>query len=204
MRRGGLRTPPLSGAAALVAGRRRFMAAAPLAVAACATGGPSDAGTLRLQASVDLDRYYGRWYIVANIPYYFERGSVGSYVEYSPRPDGGINDIYFAHARTFDAPLTKTSGRAYVVKGTGNALWRVTFFWPIYVSYPIIYVDPGYTVALVAYPDRSLGWIFARTPAMDDATYRQMLGRFALQDYNTAAFRRVPQRAAEIGLPGFQ
>jgi apolipoprotein D and lipocalin family protein len=204
MRRGGLTALPLPTAPALVAGRRRFIAAGPLALAACATGGPSDAGTLRLQASVDLDRYYGRWYIIANVPYYFERGNVGSYVEYSPRPDGGINDVYYAHSGTFAAPLSRTAGRAYVVKGTGNALWRVTFFWPIYVSYPIIYVDPGYSVALVAYPDRSLGWIFARAPAMDDATYRQMLGRFALQEYNIAAFRRVPQTAAEIGLPGYQ
>jgi len=149
---------------------------------------------LVLAKDVDLDRYFGRWYVIANIPYFAERGNVGAYVEYALRPDGQIADVYYAHEKSFASPLTRREGRAYVVPGSNNALWRVTFFWPIYVSYPIIHVDAEYRTALIGYPDRSLGWVFSRDRDMDDATYRDLLTRFAAQGYDISQFQRVPQR----------
>ncbi len=149
---------------------------------------------LTLAKDVDLERYFGRWYIIANIPYFAERGNVGAYVEYARRPDGQIADVYYAHANCFDSPLTRKEGRAHVVAGSNNALWRVTFFWPVYVSYPIIHVDADYRTALIGYPDRSLGWVFSRDRDMDDATYHGLLKRFADQGYDTSQFQRVPQR----------
>jgi apolipoprotein D and lipocalin family protein len=170
--------------------RRALLAALPLA--AC---GVPDA-PLALAPQVDLDRYFGRWWIIANIPYFAERGNVGAYVEYYRRPDGDIADVYYARDTSFDAPLTRREGRAYVVEGKNNALWRVTFLWPIFVSYPILYVDPAYETALIGYPDRSLGWVFSRKPTMDEVTYRSLLARLAAQGYDTSQFVRVPQRPA--------
>jgi apolipoprotein D and lipocalin family protein len=161
------------------------------AMAGCATAG--ERPPLVLAKNVDLERYFGRWYIIANIPYFAERGNVGAYVEYARRPDGQISDVYIAHEDGFASPPTRTEGRGYVVPGNGNALWRVTFLWPIYVSYPILYVDDGYKVALVGYPDRSLGWVFSREREMDEGTYRAMLQRFAAQGYDISQFVRVPQ-----------
>jgi apolipoprotein D and lipocalin family protein len=168
--------------------RRALLAALPLA--ACAT---PDA-PLALAPSVDLDRYFGKWWIIANIPYFAERGNVDAYVEYHRRPDGQIADIYVSRPGSFSAEPIRREGRAYVVEGHNNALWRVTFLWPIYVSYPILYVDPDYQVALIGYPDRSLGWVFSRKPVMDDATYQSLLARFAAQGYDISQFVRVPQR----------
>jgi apolipoprotein D and lipocalin family protein len=169
--------------------RRSMLGLLALAPAACAAPSP-----LQLAENVDLDRYFGRWYIIANIPYFAERGNVGAYVEYYRRPDGDIADVYYAHDASFYAPLTRREGRAYVVPGHNNALWRVTFLWPVFVSYPILYVSPDYETALIGYPDRSLGWVFSRKPIMDDATYRALLGRFVAQGYDITQFRRVPQQ----------
>ena len=41
------------------------------------TGCSPEAQPLMLAPQVDLDRYAGRWYIIANIPYFAERGNVG-------------------------------------------------------------------------------------------------------------------------------
>ena len=54
------------------------------------------APTLAPQQPVDRDRFLGRWYIIANVPYFFERDKVGSYVEYRARDDGRVDDYYFA------------------------------------------------------------------------------------------------------------
>jgi Bacterial lipocalin len=167
--------------------------AAPLPAPARVT----DDAPLKLAPEVDLPRYMGRWYVIANIPYLLERGKVGAYVEYR-NPGGRIQDLYFAHDRDFSTPVIETRGHGYVVKGTHNARWRVTFLWPLYVSYPILYVSPHYQVALVGYPDRSLGWVFARKPVMGNAELRRLLARFAAQGYDVSKFRRVPQTQAQL------
>jgi apolipoprotein D and lipocalin family protein len=169
-----------------------------LLLSGCASSPP-----LQLAKSVDLDRYYGKWYIVAEIPYFGERGNVGGTAVYTPLPNGQIDDKYYGRAGNFDGKVESNDLEDYVLPGTNNALWRVKLFWPIYVSYPILDVAPDYSYSLVGYPDRSLGWIFSRTPEMDDATYQSLLAKFAAQGYDTSQFRRVPQTPEQIGKPGF-
>ncbi|MDE2150066.1 MAG: lipocalin family protein [Gammaproteobacteria bacterium] len=161
------------------------------------------AGSALPQAfSFDLDRYMGRWYVIANIPSWVERGNVGSYAEYRKHGDGDIDDLYFYHPRNFDEPLQEKQGLAHVVDGSGGTHWRVTFFWPIYVDYQVLYVDPDYNYALVGNSDKSLGWVFARKPAIDADTYSTLLAKFAALGYDTNKFKRVPQTPAQIGQPG--
>jgi apolipoprotein D and lipocalin family protein len=147
---------------------------------------------------------YGRWYIVANIPYSLERGEVGAYNEYMARSDGDIDEFYHGHAKTFAASLDTDRVLDHVVPGTGNATWRGDFLWPFYFTTTWIYVDPDYRVALLGYRDLSLGWVFSREPTMDDSTYQALLGRMAQQGYDPAKFQRVPQLPEQIGQPGFQ
>jgi len=175
-----------------------------LLTAGILSGCSSDPAPLTLAPEVDLSRYAGRWYVIANIPYFAEKGSVGSYFDISFQPGGKLTDVYNAHPKTFDAPLKKFSLNGYVVPGTGNARWRESPFWPLYLSYLILYVDPDYQTALVGYPGRSYGWVFARTPVIDDATYESLLGRMKDQGYDISQFRRVPQTPEQIGAPGFQ
>ncbi|MBS0559298.1 MAG: lipocalin family protein [Proteobacteria bacterium] len=156
-----------------------------------------------LQTNVDLDRYSGRWYVIANIPYFAERGNVGSYFDVS-FPDGKVRDIYVGRPGNFDAKPSEFTMHGYVVPDTGNAYWRETPFWPLYLSYLILYVDPEYKTALVGYPGRGYGWVLSRSPDMDDATYDGLLKRLAAMGYDPALFKRVPQRPEDIGKPGYQ
>ncbi|QKM50171.1 hypothetical protein B7760_04232 [Burkholderia glumae] len=43
---------------------------------------------------VDLPRYMGRWYVIAHIPYFAERGFVGSRAQWTLRADGRIDDVF--------------------------------------------------------------------------------------------------------------
>jgi apolipoprotein D and lipocalin family protein len=117
---------------------------------------------------------------------------VGSYFDIS-FPDGKVSDVYYGRDGSLDAPLKSFTMRGYVVPDTGNARWRESPLWPIYLSYLILWVDPEYQYALVGYPGRGYGWILSRSPTMDDATYHAMLARFATEGYDTALFQHVPQ-----------
>jgi apolipoprotein D and lipocalin family protein len=169
-------------------------------LAGCATSTPP----LTLAANVDLNRYAGRWYIIANIPYFAENGNVGTYFDISFPGDGQVKDIYNAHAKTFDAKLSTFTMNGYVVPHTGDARWRESPFWPLYLSYLILYVSPDYQYALVGYPGRNYGWVLARQPVIPEATYQSLLDRFKVQGYDISKFRRVPQTPDQIGKLGFQ
>lgn len=167
------------------------------------SGCASDESPLRLQPDVDLARYSGRWYIVANIPYFAERGNVGSYFDVS-FPDEKVRDVYVARSKTFDSAPKSFTMTGYIVPGTGNARWRESPFWPVYLSYLILYIDPDYQTALVGYPGRGYGWVLSRSPDMDDETYHRLLQRLGADGYDISLFRRVPQRPDQIGRAGFQ
>ncbi len=154
-------------------------------------------------APVDLPRYMGRWYVIANIPYFAERDFVASRAEWALREDGRIDDHFYGRKGGFDQPERHYQFVDSVVPGSGGGHWRVRLFWPIYVSQLTLYVDPEYRYTLLGYPDKSLGWIFSRTPTMDDATYRSLLMRLSAMGYDTSRFQRVPQFPEQLGKPGF-
>src|ERR1700722_12730600 len=98
-----------------------------LLLAACTNDQPP----LTLARQVDLNRYAGRWWIIANIPYFAESGNVGSFFDVS-FPDGKVLDVYGARSKTFEAPLKSFTMNGYVVPDTGNARWRESPFCPVY------------------------------------------------------------------------
>ena len=152
---------------------------------------------------VDLPRYMGRWYIIANIPYFAERDMVASRAEWTLRPDGKIDDSYYARKKRFDAPETHYQFLDTPVPGTEGGEWSVQLFWPVHVTQLTLYVDPDYRYTILGYPGKKLGWIFAREPDISDDIYRSLLRRLDAMGYDTSRFRRVPQRPDQLGKEGF-
>ena len=159
---------------------------------------------LPVQAQVDLEKFMGRWYVIANIPYRAEAGKVGSYVEYRPRQDGRIDDLYFFRKKNFDHKLEQWSGIAWVVDKQSNARWLAQFIWPFKFDYLILATAPDYSWALVGHPSRDLAWVFAREAVMDEALYQQHLRTFTELGYDAKRILRVPQKPQDLGTQGFQ
>lgn len=183
--------------------RAGVLAAAGILASCSATNPNPRADDPLPQVNVDLPRYMGKWYNIAHIPYFGESGYVGSYSEWTLRPDGQIDDIYAGHKGNFAAPETRKSFIDTVVPGTHNADWRVHLWGPIAVHQVTIYVDPDYQVTLLGYPGKSLGWVFARTPDLTDQQYQALLSRLDAMGYDISRFKRVPQHPDQIGRPGF-
>lgn len=153
--------------------------------------------------AVDLPRYMGRWYVIAHIPYFAERGYVGTYAEWQLRSDGKIDDHFYGRKKSFDADFKHYQFLDTPVAGSHGGLWSVRLFWPVYVKQLTLYVDPDYQYTLLGYPDKSLGWVFSRQPRMDEETYRSLLARLQDMGYDISRFRRVPQFPEQLGQPGF-
>ena len=170
---------------------------------ACADEATADMPELTTTAKIDLQRYMGAWYVIANIPYFAERGKVASRDVYRLDTNGNVETSY-VYRTSFDGPAKSAGSLGIVQAGSDNARWVVRFLWLIHADYLILDIAPDYSWVLVGQPSRKLGWVLARNPAMDDALYTTLLGKFRGFGYDTAKFMRVPQFKEQLGLPGFQ
>jgi apolipoprotein D and lipocalin family protein len=173
-----------------------------LVLSGCAMmrGGPP----LETVDRVDLERYMGEWYVIANIPYFGERGNVAGRAIYRMRDDGRIDDIYRYRDGSFDAPEEEMTGVAWVVDEETNAQWKVQFYWPIRFGYYIIGLDEDYQWTVVGHPSREYAWIMAREPVVSDERYGALLDLLEARGFDPSQLQKVPQRPDQVGEPGFQ
>ena len=165
---------------------------------------PASLPPLTTQADIDLPRYMGRWWVIANIPYWGERGKVETADVYALMPDGRIDNV-FVYRKGFDKPVKDMKAVGKVVPGTKNAQWQIAFFGGLLkADYLVLEVAPDYSWALIGHPKRKMGWVFSREQAMDDALYQQLLGKMKGYGYDTSKFQKVPQKKEQVGMAGFQ
>lgn len=176
----------------------RFYRLLPLALLASLLMGCTTSQPLKPVPHVDLPRYMGDWYVIANIPYFGEKNCVGSIESYALRSDGDIDNAFSCRKKSLDAPLERvTNARAKVHDKFTNAEWRVRFFKVLSVKYLVLDLDPEYQWVAVGHPSRRYGWVFARNRTLPDDTYKAILNRLAAQGYDTTRFVKVAQQAPE-------
>lgn len=172
--------------------RLPLLALAVAMTASCAGFQSADKSPPQAAPSVDLPRFMGTWYVIANVPYFFENGKVATRDEYRLRPDGRI-DNDFVFKKRFDEPDRRWRGVSTVVPGSGGARWKVQFIWPFSSELMVVKVDDDYQGAALMAPDGSLAWVFGRTPVMQAERYDALIAALAANGVDTSAMRKVPQ-----------
>lgn len=145
-------------------------------------------------AHVDLDRFMGSWYVIANIPTFMETDAYNAVETYRLRADGSIDTTFTFREDGFDGELKTYTPRGFVRNTDTNAEWGMQFIWPIKADYRVIYLDPDYLTTIVGRNKRDYVWIMARQPSIDPAELDTMLRIVHDAGYDTAKIRMVPQR----------
>jgi apolipoprotein D and lipocalin family protein len=146
---------------------------------------------LQTVARVDVQRYLGIWYEIANFPQSFQRGCTASTATYSLRSDGDIDVVNRCRKDSIDGPEKVARGRARVVDSSSNAKLKVSFFRPFWGDYWIIDLGAEYEYAVVGHPGRDYLWILARVPMLDAKVYDANLQRLVAQHYDTSRLVRT-------------
>jgi len=152
---------------------------------------------LETVAHVDLSRYVGTWYEIANFPQSFQRGCTATTATYTLRNDGDIDVQNRCRKGSLDGKEKTALGRARVVDLATNAKLQVSFFRPFWGDYWIIDLAEDYSYAVVGHPGRDYLWILARTPTMADAPYQSIVARLQAQGYETSRLVRTLQQAGQ-------
>jgi apolipoprotein D and lipocalin family protein len=156
--------------------------------------GCSSAPTIPTAKYVDLDRFMGDWYVIANIPTRWEVGAHNAVESYRRDPDGSIATTFTFRDGSFEGEEKVMRPRGFVRDTTTNAVWGMQFFWPIKAEYLIAYVDPEYTQTIIARSALDYVWIMARTPTLTDEQYAALERRVAELGYDMSKLQKVPQR----------
>jgi len=158
---------------------------------------------LQTASYVDPDKFAGRWFVIANIPYFAERNKVGSQTIYRKRKDRLYDDIFVARNKNFSNPEKSLKGSVRILNDT-NTRWKSTFYWILNFTFDVVHVEDDYSFMLLGHPSRDYGWVMARTNTLSDGDYQQAMEIFVTLDYNIERFSKVPQLVEQLGQPGFQ
>ena len=142
---------------------------------------------------VDLERFMGPWYVIANIPTFIEKGAHNAVEHYAMNEDGSIATTFSFNKNSFDGELKTYNPTGYVSE-EDNSLWGMQFIWPIKAEYVIAYLSADYQQTIIARSARDYLWIMARTPSIDADTLQQLIQLSADMGYDTNKIQLIPQR----------
>lgn len=151
-------------------------------------------------ASVDLNRYKGKWFEIARFPNRFQDQCIGNvtaeYVLQSNNRVTVINKCAEKNGKT-----TEAKGEAKIVDSKSNSKLKVRFapkflaFLPfVWGDYWILDLGQNYEYALIGSPDRNYLWILSRNNTLDSATYEKIRQTAQKEGFNTERLVKTSQK----------
>ncbi|MFW2176494.1 MULTISPECIES: lipocalin family protein [unclassified Moraxella] len=162
-----------------------------------ATAKPTGQGKPQAVASVDLNRYMGKWYEIGRLPMFFQRNCASDVTAtYTLKSNGAVEVNNQCIGK--DGKSMQSIGEATKNGETGSQL-KVTFLpkglrsLPIgKADYWVLDLDQNYQYALVGTPNNKYLWILSRTPTMSEATYQNLLATAKSQGFDVSKIIRTP------------
>ena len=169
-----------------------------LLAAALFIAGCQSVPTITTVDHVDIDRYMGDWYVIANIPTFLERDAHNAVERYSLREDGTIDTVFTFNKGGFDGKPRRYNPRGFI-RSDNNAEWGMRFVWPFKAEFLVLWLDEDYSQTVVGRSRRDYVWIMAREPQLPEADYQRILEFLAVEGYDIEKIQKVPQRWPEQG-----
>ncbi|HEY5807842.1 MAG TPA: lipocalin family protein [Povalibacter sp.] len=146
---------------------------------------------------VDIPRFMGDWYVIANIPTFLERGAHNAVESYRLADDGRVLVEFTFRADSFTGPAKRYTPVGYVRDANG-AVWGMQFIWPFKADYRVIYLNDDYTQTIIGREKRDYVWIMSRSPAIGEEDFSRHMAFLREQGYDVAQLQRVPQQQETV------
>ncbi len=163
-----------------------------LMLSACASSTPP---LTAMERKIDLDRFMGDWYVIANIPTVFEKGAHNAIEIYTWNAKEERIDIDFRFQKdSFTGPTKKIPQKGWVYNKETNTEWRVQPLWPFKLAYLVLDVASDYSDTIIGVPSRKYVWIMARKPQLPEKRYQELVKKVQEMGYDISRLQLVPQQ----------
>jgi apolipoprotein D and lipocalin family protein len=145
-------------------------------------------------SSLEIERYMGKWYVIASRPTIFEVNAYNATETYSFNKDTGKIDVDFQYNKgALDGAVKSVPQSAHVFNTATNAHWKIgVWFLPFDLDYLIIALDQDYQWTVVGVPNQKYIWVMSRVPTMSESQLEEILTAVHRNGYNVDALERVP------------
>ena len=163
-----------------------------LLMSSCSTSHSSPVKTVDY---VDINRFMGKWYVIANIPTFIEKGAYNAIETYTWNDEEDRLDVEFKfNLDSFDGKEKSYPQKAFIYNKKTYAEWRIQPFWPLKFAYLITDLASDYSYTVIAVPNRKNVWIMARTPTLPENVYQEILGNLRAQSFDLKDLQKGPQQ----------
>ncbi len=104
----------------------------------------------------------GDWYVVANIPTYFEAKAFNPVERYRLSKSGKIETTFAFNVGSAAGPSKEINATGVVKDPANPAVWGMQFLWPLSADYRVMFVDADYQHTVVGREKRDFLWIMSR------------------------------------------
>jgi len=105
---------------------------------------------------VNLNRFMGDWYVIANIPTFIETEAHNAIESYRLNADGTVATTFTFNDGSFTGEQKVYRPRGFILDTTTNATWGMRFIWPIKADYRVVYLDENYNQTIIGRKKRGL------------------------------------------------
>jgi apolipoprotein D and lipocalin family protein len=149
---------------------------------------------IRTVDQVSLDRFMGKWYVIASIPTFIEKDAYNAVERYELDENGHVRTTFTFNKGGFDGPLKTYRPVGFVRDPDSNAVWDMQFLWPFKAEYRILYLDEAYNQTVIGRTKRDFVWIMAREPAISESDYDRLVRFVEEQGYDVSQLVRIPHQ----------
>jgi apolipoprotein D and lipocalin family protein len=138
---------------------------------------------------VDLEKYAGKWFVIASIPTRFDKN--WKWATESYYLEDGKYDILTTYLKEGSKKEKKLKSKGFPIPQHNYFKWKVQFVWPFKTDYLIEELAFDYSYVVVGHPKKKFLYIMSRTPKMDEALYTKIAERFAGKGYDMSKLKKL-------------
>lgn len=153
---------------------------------------------INVEKYVDIDRFMGDWYVVANIPTFIEEGAHNAMESYKKNKDGSIATTFTFNEDGYHGDKKTYHPVGFISDDKSNAIWEMQFLWPFKSDYRILYVDENYQHTIIGRIKRDYVWIMSRAPEIESQEYKKLIRIIKESHYDISKIKRVPQQPLKV------
>ncbi len=151
---------------------------------------------IKTESHVDLDRFMGDWFVIANIPTFLEKEAWNALENYERGEGNRIETTFSFNRGAADGELKTYTPVGFVdPSDPSNAVWGMRFIWPVKAEYLIMHVDDEYQETIVGRRKRDYVWIMARDPDLPEARIQALIDMAVAEGYDPEKIQRVPHQS---------